>query len=238
MIEIIVIGLVSGFLGALTGSGSLISIPALIFLGFPPQTAIATNRLGTLGRSLGSIPLFWKAKKVDIEMVPILIILSIIASIIGGMALVTLSTELITTVLGIILLCCAPIYAFNKRVDTKRKVSDKMKIIGYTAYFFVMILTTMTGGLGLIVFTIFTFLFGLRIVDAIATDSVPSAILYVLSISIFAYHGLIDYVTGSILFVSMTAGGYIGARTALMKNNQWIKYVIATFIFLAGIKLV
>ena len=103
-------------------------------------------------------------------MVPILIILSIIASIIGGMALVTLSTELITTVLGIILLCCAPIYAFSKRIDTKRKVSDKMKIIGYTAYFFVMILTTMTGGLGLIVFTIFTFLFGLRIVDAIATD--------------------------------------------------------------------
>ncbi|MDH3600028.1 MAG: hypothetical protein OEU26_10370, partial [Candidatus Tectomicrobia bacterium] len=55
LIAIFLAGLVSGFLGAIAGSGGLVAVPALMALGLPAQVAIATNRLGALGQWLGAI---------------------------------------------------------------------------------------------------------------------------------------------------------------------------------------
>ena len=57
------IGAVASFIGSMVGGGGLLSIPFLVFVGLPPQVAIATNKMGAIGLILGAIPKFWKAKK-------------------------------------------------------------------------------------------------------------------------------------------------------------------------------
>lgn len=49
LLMIFAVGVIAGSFGALTGGGGLITIPALIFLGLPPHSAIGTNRLGVTG---------------------------------------------------------------------------------------------------------------------------------------------------------------------------------------------
>jgi len=44
--------IIGGFFGTLVGGTSLITIPALIFLGLPPHTAIGTDRLGIAGLTI------------------------------------------------------------------------------------------------------------------------------------------------------------------------------------------
>ena len=47
-ILIIVVGFIAGSINTLAGGGSLLTLPALIFLGLPPTVANATNRIGIL----------------------------------------------------------------------------------------------------------------------------------------------------------------------------------------------
>ena len=54
-------GVAAGFLGAVTGGGGILSIPALLFLGLPIDTAIATNRLAAFGIITAAIPRYQKA---------------------------------------------------------------------------------------------------------------------------------------------------------------------------------
>ena len=45
-------GIVVGFLDSTVGAGGSVSIPSLIFIGLPPQMAVATDRLAVLDRLL------------------------------------------------------------------------------------------------------------------------------------------------------------------------------------------
>ena len=42
---LVVIGFLAGVINTLAGGGSLFTLPALIFLGLPPQVANGTNRI-------------------------------------------------------------------------------------------------------------------------------------------------------------------------------------------------
>ena len=52
LLMIFAVGVIAGSFGALTGGGSLITIPALIFLGLSPYSAMWTNRLGVAGEHI------------------------------------------------------------------------------------------------------------------------------------------------------------------------------------------
>ena len=48
------VGLVAGVINTLAGGGSLLTLPALIFLNLPPNVANATNRIGVFFNGLMS----------------------------------------------------------------------------------------------------------------------------------------------------------------------------------------
>ena len=48
---LVFVGLMAGAINTLGGGGSLLTLPALIFLGLPPSIANASNRIGILSVS-------------------------------------------------------------------------------------------------------------------------------------------------------------------------------------------
>ena len=58
-----VLGLFASFFGTVVGSGGLLSIPGLIFLGLSPQVAIATNRLAAIGMGAERALSLWTSRK-------------------------------------------------------------------------------------------------------------------------------------------------------------------------------
>lgn len=70
LLLVLLVGLTGGFFDSTVGSGGLITIPSLIFIGLPPQVAIATDRLGTVGQELTALFKFSKAQKILWKYVP------------------------------------------------------------------------------------------------------------------------------------------------------------------------
>ena len=51
-------GVAAGFINTLAGSGSFLTLPALLWLGLPPQVANATNRVGIVFASIVALRTF------------------------------------------------------------------------------------------------------------------------------------------------------------------------------------
>lgn len=233
------IGVLSGFIGALVGSGGLISIPFLLFLGLPPQVAIATHKFGAVGLKIGAIVKFWRTPHIHWQYFLPLAFMSFIAAFVGAHILIAIDRELLSRIVGILLLVILPLLFIKKDIGiVHRTTSGWQRGLGYFLYFLAEVYAAFFGGgAATIVYYILMYCFGLTIVEASATAMLPSLIMSVVTLIIFGFNGLLNYQIGAIIFVGMLAGGWLGAHTALRKGNVWVTAFFTIVVVLSAIKL-
>ncbi|MFA6553067.1 MAG: sulfite exporter TauE/SafE family protein [Patescibacteria group bacterium] len=234
----LVIGLLAGFVGAIAGGGGLISIPFLLFLGIPPQVTLATNKLGGMGLSFGALYKFIREKKVVWSYAIFLSIIGIAGSFIGARILLTIHTDVLQKLIGVLLLLLLPTIFFKKNFGLEElNVSPIKKAVGYACYFLISIIASFFGGLGALSMSIVIFFFGLPMLKGNATELVSYSIFSLVSVIIFAISHLINYQVGIALFIGMLIGGYIGAHTAIKKGDKWVKIVFSIVVVASAIKI-
>src|SRR5450631_1079554 len=90
LIVLVVIFFLTSVISVVTGSTSLITVPAMLYFGMEPRTALATNMFALTFLSLGaSFPLRRNAL-IDSRRLPILALLTSIGSIVGAVLLLFL----------------------------------------------------------------------------------------------------------------------------------------------------
>ena len=237
-VSVFLIGLFANFIGSMVGSGGLLIISFLVFIGLPPQIAIATNKLGTFGLYIGATPKFLKAKKIHWKYVPIFILISLLGAYIGANILLSISNEILTKIIGIIVLLMVPILLIKNNLGVKHhKVNAIKKLIGYFAYFLIMIFAGFFGGgAATLMFFSLMFFFGFTINEANGTTTIPWLFLSLASLIIFAINGIVDYGLGITLLIGSIIGGRIGAHTAIEKGNKWVKAIFIGMLIISGIK--
>lgn len=239
LILIFIIGLTAGFFDSVIAAGGLISVPALVFLGLPPQIAIATDRFGTIGQSFAAFFKFWKHKKIVWKYVFILTIISFLGSVIGANVLVNTDPGMLQKAIGVFLIILLPLILLKQNIGVQQITTSKSKkVIGLSIYFLIMIFGGFFGqGTGPLIFYTLTYFLGLTMIEVLATGIIPWFILSISSLVIFALNGIIDYESGIVLLIGMAIGGYVGAHFAIQKGDFWIKRLFALFVIVAGIKL-
>ncbi len=238
---IFLVGVFASFIGGmLGGGGSLISIPALTFLGLPPSIAVATNRFGCVGGAASSIFKFAKAKQILLKYVLPLTIISVIGSVIGAKILIEFNEDLLSKVMGILILIILPFTFLKRELGLKRKIVSKYyKIFGFIIYFGVAIYDGFFGaGAGIIAVFLLIFTFGLTYIEANATEKIPWFLNVVVSTIIFAVYGLINYVYGLFILAGMIVGGYLGAHVAIKKGNYFVKTLFSIIVIVSALKLI
>ncbi len=245
MLEIIslliffLIGIATGFFDSVLGAGGLISVPSLIFLGLPPQVAIATDRFGTIGQTITALFKFQKAKKILWKYVPILAVIALAGSLIGANILLSVDQKILQQVIGVLLIIVLPFIFIKRDLGIKRIKKSKTKtIIGLSLYFLIMIFGGFFGqGTGPLIFYALTYFLGFTMIEVLATGIIPWFVLSISSLVIFAINGIINYKIGAILLVGMALGGNLGVHIAIKKGNLWVKRIFVLFVIISGIKL-
>ena len=105
----LVAGVGAGFIGAVTGGGGLLSIPVLLFLGLPVDAAIGTNRFSAFGVIAAAVPEYYRAKKIRWKVAFKLVPLAMLGGLIGSKALTHINTDVLSVVVGILLLLMIPV---------------------------------------------------------------------------------------------------------------------------------
>src|SRR4051812_39948295 len=101
------LGLTSGFVGALSSGGGLISIPGLIFMGLSPSAAIATTRLNVLSAGAFSLYRYNKQGVVQWKEMLKLIPIAIVGGVLGSKILLDIDEQTLEKIVGLLLLCLA-----------------------------------------------------------------------------------------------------------------------------------
>ena len=215
-------------------------MPALIMLGLPANTAVATNRFGLFGSAISGIFEFAKAKKIVYKYIIPLTVMSLIGSFIGARILIEINEELLSKLIGILIIILLPFIFVKNHHGLKRKIIPKYyKIGGFMGYFGLTIYDGIFGAAGGIFVTyILIFLFGLTYIESNATDKIPWLANITISVIVFAVYGLINYLYGIILFLGMVAGGILGAKLAIKKGENFVRIAFAIIVLASAIKLI
>ena len=229
-----------GFVDSAAGGGGLISLPAYLFVGLPPHTAIGCNKFSSACGTTLSAARFFKNGAVDWQVAAVSAVCSFVASYLGIRIALMINQETLKTVLVIVLPIVAVLLLFKRNFGTENKSADipKKKALilaactGLVIGFYDGLIGPGTGTIAIIVFSA-----GMKY--DLKTASGNAKVMNLAS----NYASLIAVITGNKVIYSIAIpaavfgiiGNYIGAGFAIKKGTAFIKpLMICVIVLLFG----
>ena len=238
IILLISFGFFGAFINAIVGGGGLITLPALLFVGLPPATAIATNKLAASMGNLTSMLTFLRAGKIDFKLLGPILPLVFLGSMLGAFTVHYMSAELLKP-LVLIMLIVVLIYTLFKKdfggVATPKVMTMKRKLLFFALLvgigFYDGFLGPGTGS-----FIIFAFLLmGFDFLQASGNAKLLNFMSNIAALITFLMLGAVNFTYGLIMGLAMIAGAFFGTRFALQKGITYVRilFIIMTSVLIA-----
>lgn len=231
-------GLISGILSGIGGGGGgMLMIPAFIFVGLPPQQAVATGKMNALGASFGGLAAFRKSGHIRKDILRVMIPVAIVVGLVTPFVFAVIDSQLFQVILGVILILLVPTLFIKKK--KLALPSKKHRVAGYTAYSGILTLQALFGsGVGSLALFVLTLLFGTSKIEANGTKRAVSAVLTPITFVALLLGGYVSLLYGIIGFASVFIGTNIGSKIALKKGDNFVAVAMAITVTLAGIALI
>jgi uncharacterized membrane protein YfcA len=243
-ILIALIFLVTSAIGVVTGSNSLIAVPALFLISkeIDPKIAIATNMFGLTFMSIGASIPFIKERQIDRERLLPLVLLTLVGSGIGAVLIGMIdSSESIKAIIAVSMIGVSAFVLLQSKLGDRLnvRVGGTLVSVGYLLSFLLSIYGGFFSGgyVTMLTFVLIAF-FALEMRSAIATTKVINVFSSLIATVVFIYHDLVDFKLGALLAMSMFTGAYLGARVVTKLDERWLKRIFFSVTFLIALKLV
>ncbi|MFJ7647381.1 TSUP family transporter [Lysinibacillus sp. NPDC097279] len=237
VIILILLGFLAAFIDSVVGGGGLIALPALLFVGLSPTTAVATNKLaGTMG-SLTSVISFYRSGKLDIRSVRKYFPLAFIGSLIGAWFVTLISPDILKPLM-LIMLAAVGVYTIFKKdwggSATIKKLSP-IRIFGLIVLLLAIGFYDGFLGPGTGSFFIFTFLMlGLDFLKAAGNAKFLNLGSNMAALLMFVYLDEVHYLYGFIMGIAQIFGAIVGTQFAIKKGSTFVRklFIIVTMTLL------
>ena len=236
-IVLIAAGAAAGFINALAGGGSAITIPILTEL-VGINTANGTNRVAILLANLTAIAGYQKGEAVPWRRVSVLLL----PTVIGAAAGAWLSTITPPDVLRMVFAAVLLLVAASVVVRPSRWLEDREAVlhepwrsivffgIGFYGGF-------VQAGVGFILLAGLVLGAGMNLVNGNAAKVVLIAAYSPIAILLFARASQVDLAIGAVLAVGQMSGAWAGSRLAVLKGAAWIRWVLVAAALVAAARL-
>ena len=232
LIVLIVIFLLTSIVGVVTGSNSLIAVPAMFQVGIDEKVAIATNMFGLTFMAIGGKIPFLRQGRIEAGKLTPLIVLTVIGSALGALLVGYITNQSIKLIVSIAMFA---IVIFTL-VRSQPKEGSKILWIGYIASFLLAIYGGLySGGYVTVLTATFVAFLGMDYSEAVGSTKLVNVFSSGIATLVFMWQGLVDYTLGIVLAVTMFAGAYLGAHYAAKMNEVWLKRIfLGTVVILAA----
>lgn len=237
LVMLMAVGVIAGFINTLAGGGSFLTVPVLIFMGMPPTTANATNRLAVFLQSLTAVARFRTYGVFPLKFSLIVTIPAVLGSVFGAWLAMVISEEAFKNYLAafMVVMTLATFLRPGKMLEKRE--------IDYTFGRWVLIWLVFFGigiyggflqaGVGFLV------LAGLLLSghDFVSGNAIKTFIILMFTLAaliIFIIGGMVEYLPGAVLGIGSMIGAAVGARTTVKKGNVFVqRFVVAMVIVFA-----
>ncbi|MBW8889622.1 MAG: sulfite exporter TauE/SafE family protein [Fibrobacteres bacterium] len=218
-------GIAVAFINSVSGGGSTLSLPLLIFLGLPAATANGTNRLGILLGSLSSL-LAFRSQGIFLPRLALRVGGPAMAgALAGSLIAVRLPDRVFNPILACVVLFVAAMTfrGHGAQADGGQEPAlrgDALALLAYLGIGFYG--GFIQAGSGLIMIFAFTRLGNLDIFRANALKVFNTVLFISVSLAAFAAAGRIDWPMAAALAAGNLLGGWLGSVTQLRRGEKWV----------------
>jgi uncharacterized membrane protein YfcA len=238
---LILAGMAAGFVNMLAGNGSLITLPALLFIGLPANVANATNRVGVTLQNIVGTAGFYRQGKLDVRGALLFSIPAVVGSILGARIAVDIDEALFRRVLAVAMVIMLVIMLVKPERWIVGKVhahSGRLSIVQVLIFFAIGIYGGfLQAGVGIFL------LAGLVLgpgYDVVRANAVKVAIVLALTFAaliVFQANAQILWVPGLVLGVGNMIGAWLGTHVAVRKGTVWVRWFVIVVVLASAAQL-
>lgn len=224
IIGLLFVGICFGVINTLAGGGSILSLPALLFMGISPHAANATNRVAGIVQTTGATLAFLRAGALREREVFTLGIYGFVGGVSGAWASLQISQDAMR---GVIHVCLAAIALFTLMVPKTHFIDPPPpKKNSFSQFFWGVIVSFYGGflqaGIGLLSLYYIRFICGHEMVRGTIYKTVYIWALTLPSLLVFTIHGEVKWAPGLLLAIGSLMGALIGVRLTLSDRGALI----------------
>ncbi|MGI9244042.1 MAG: sulfite exporter TauE/SafE family protein [Verrucomicrobiales bacterium] len=247
-----VLGVIAGTLNVLAGGGSLLTLPAMVFIGLDGAVANGTNRVAILAQNVTAVGGFRSLGFSDMKLSFSLALAALPGGICGALLGTMVRGELFNRILGVVLiavLLLMTVQGLRKansggaQVRESARLGDdvpsrRQMILGHLAMVGVGFFGGfIQAGVGFLLMAVLNRVLGLDLVRVNMHKVFIVAVFTLAALIIFAARGQILWVPGLALAVGNSIGGWIGSHLSVLKGESWIRTTLYVTLFLMAVKL-
>jgi uncharacterized protein len=224
-------GLWAGLINAVVGSGTLVTFPVLVALGYPPVTATTSNAIGLITGSITGAVGYRSELEGQGRRLTRYAVASLLGAIVGAVLLLKLPADAFETVvpvlvgLSVILVMVQPL--LSRRLSNRTAVDRTASPLLYVLIFLVGIYGGyFTAAQGIMLVGVM----GLLVADPLqrlnAFKNALAAVVNVVAGVIYAFVAPVSWPVVAVLAVSSTVGGLLGATVGKRLSPRVLRGVI------------
>ncbi len=229
----------AGFVDSIAGGGGLITIPALLLAGFPPVTALGTNKLQGMFGS-GSAALAYAARgHVDLRRQAPAAALALVGSVLGALAATVVPADVLRAILPPLLVAIALYFALKPRLDDiDRNQRITPFVFGLTVVPAIGFYDGLFGpGTGSFLMLAFVGLAGYGVLKATAHTKFLNFASNVGGFAAFAVVGAVAWKIGLMMGAAQFVGARVGAAVAMRVGAGLIKPLLVVVCMALAVRL-
>lgn len=221
------IGIAAGWLNVMAGGGSLLTIPAMLFMDVPAPVANGTNRIAILAQNTVAVFTFFRKGFADFKLSLTLALAASIGALGGAQIGVQLDGEWFNRMLAFTMVAVMIIMATGGTSKQSGGEKPQRLVLGHI----LMIGAGFWGGfiqigVGFILMPILHRVLGLNLVLTNMHKVFIVLVYTVVALIVFASQIELLWMTGFALAIGNAIGGWLGAHTTISKGATWINTVM------------
>lgn len=239
---LVMAGLAAGVINTFAGSGSLITLPLLMFMGLPPTVANGTNRIGVVVQNLVATRNFIKQKELDPGTEWPLIIPTLFGSLAGALIAVEINEDVLNYFIGALLIVMFFVILLKPDNWVKGKAGNvkttRSRIVNSIIFFFIGAYGGfIQAGVGLFLLAGLVLSAGYNLVHANSVKVLMVLAFTIVALIVFISAGQIAWGYGLLLAAGNGIGAWFASRNMSKIGAKNIRYVLLAVVLFSGLKV-
>jgi len=232
----------AGVINVLAGSGSLLTLPALVFLGLPSPVANGTNRVGIVVQCIVGAETYRRGGKLRLEGSHWYIAPTLVGALGGAWIATLLTADQMDTAIGVVMVTMLLVLVF----DPSKWLRDESELAEGRPPFWLLGLFFAVGvyagfiqaGVGIMLLAALVLGAGYEIVEASAIKMLMAVIFTGGALGVFVLSGKVDWTFGALMAVGQGLGAFLGARFAVESDRAalWIRRLLIVVVVVSAAK--
>lgn len=225
MITLFFIGIIAGIIEASAGGSGLISLPAIMFLGYEPIEALATSKFQYVFGAVSAIRHYSRAKLIEWRKFGPMLVGSIMAGAVGAFVLSMLNSDVVILIMPILLIVAAIYFLFSPRISDE--TASPVISIRMFGLLIVPLIAFYDGFFGVgsasLYMAAFVSLLGMSAKAATANTKLLDFSSGAAALLVLAFKGHVLLLPGLALGAGQIIGAHFGASLVLRWGARWVK---------------